>query len=285
METTVTFTRLENSPYVHRNPIKYVCSHNSGTLMKFVFASSIQHGSAYMIFVFLPSYLENGDLRPSFTNTYAYTINCINSVAYLPLILLVGYLTDITEKGALKFLMISNVAVIFLSPFVFYALSISKSYLTDWLLQFIMVAACVPMWGSIFFWYISELLPDPRTRVTIYGVGYNLGAAVFGGTASLIASSLVESAGSTAGMVLSGSWMSMMALMCLLCVGFIEFVEKPRKARERYYNIRRGGKKQSALYLSGSESDYDEQLIIADYVPVKKKNTGNFVAICDGNEQ
>ena len=41
---------------------------------------------------------------------------------------------------------------------------------------------------------IAKLLPDPRTRVTIYGVGYNLGAAVFGGTATLIGSSFVSSA-------------------------------------------------------------------------------------------
>eukprot|EP01084_Bolivina_argentea_P037079 68533_1 len=44
LKTTETFSHLETSPYIHRNPIKYVCSHNYGLLVKFVLASSLQHG-------------------------------------------------------------------------------------------------------------------------------------------------------------------------------------------------------------------------------------------------
>eukprot|EP00483_Globobulimina_turgida_P004984 UN04994 len=155
---------------------------------------------------------------------YAYTINCINSVLFLPICVVVGYFTD--KLGTMPFLCVSAIIVTFVSPFLFYGLSISESSMMNWFLQFLLILSCVPIWGCIFFWYINTLLPDPRTRVTIYGVGYNLGAALFGGTASLIGTAFVSSMGSINGMIWSGVWMSIMAVLCIGCVSFIEFCEK-----------------------------------------------------------
>ena len=231
LKTTETFSNLETSPYIHRNPIKYVCSHNQTILLKFICASALQHGSSYMIFVFLPSYLSSDVLRgrenDGFIDEYSYSYNCINSVLFLPLCVIVGYYVD--RIGTMPFLSISSVIVIFASPFLFYGLSISTSSTMNWFLQFLLVLSCVPIWGCIFYWYISQLLPDPRTRVTIYGVGYNLGAAIFGGTATLIASSFVSSMGPINGMIWSGIWMSIMALLCITTCGYIYLFEKNEK--------------------------------------------------------
>ena len=181
-----------------------------------------------MIFVFLPSYLTSNVMRGSqndgFTDPYAYTYNCINSVLFLPLCVIVGYFTD--RIGTMPFLSVSSGIVIFASPFLFYGLSISSSSSMNWFLQFLLVLSCVPIWGCIFYWYINKLLPDPRTRVTIYGVGYNLGAAVFGGTATLIGSAFVSSMGATNGMIWSGIWMSIMAVMCIGTCAYIYMFEK-----------------------------------------------------------
>ena len=228
LKTTETFSDLETSPYIHRNPIKYACSHNAGLLIQFVLASSLQHCSIYMLFVFLPSYLSSSELRGSsaedgnqWIDENAYTINCINSILFLPFTVIVGYFVD--KIGAMPFLCCSCFVITFVSPFLFYALALSESSIMNWFLQFVLVSACVPLWGCIYFWYISELLTDPRTRVTIYGVAYNLGAAVFGGTASLIGTSFVASMGPTNGMVLCGIWMSINAVVCISTVGYIQF--------------------------------------------------------------
>eukprot|EP01084_Bolivina_argentea_P175020 303120_1 len=236
LKTTDTFANLETSPYVHRNPIGYVCSHNRGILFKFILASSLQHGSTYLIFVFLPSYLSSEVMRGNsdgWIDEYAYTINCVNSIIFLPICVLIGYFTD--KIGTLPFLIISCIIVTFISPFVFYGLAISTNTIMNWFLQFLLVLACVPIWGCIFYWYIRTLLTDPRTRVTIYGAGYNLGAAVFGGTASLIGTAFVSSMGSIKGMIWSGIWMSIMAVLCIGCVLYIEFYEK-RKLSEKEIN-------------------------------------------------
>eukprot|EP00485_Elphidium_margaritaceum_P000968 CAMPEP_0202693952 /NCGR_PEP_ID=MMETSP1385-20130828/7942_1 /ASSEMBLY_ACC=CAM_ASM_000861 /TAXON_ID=933848 /ORGANISM="Elphidium margaritaceum" /LENGTH=527 /DNA_ID=CAMNT_0049349715 /DNA_START=51 /DNA_END=1634 /DNA_ORIENTATION=+ len=239
LKTTETFSHLESSPYIHHNPITYVCSHNLCLLIQFVLISSIQHASAYLLFVFLPSFLSSDVMRgynidpDAYIDTYAYSINCINSVLFLPLCVLVGYLTD--RYGAMPFLSTSAIMITFSAPFLFYGLAISRSPILDWFLQFLLVMSCVPMWGCIFFWYINVLLPDPRTRVTMYGVGYNLGASVFGGTASLIGASLVQVEGPVRGMVFTGIWMSALAIVSICCIWYIDHREKrlQRIDRER----------------------------------------------------
>merc|ERR1712228_463824 len=225
LKTTETFSDLETSPYVHHNPIKYVCSHNRGILFKFILASALQHGSAYLIFVFLPSYLSSEVMRgrsvDAWIDSSAYSTNCINSIIFLPICVIIGYYAD--RIGTMGFLTLSSIAVIFSAPFLFYGLSISNSSTMNWFLQFLLVMACVPMWGCIYFWYINTLLPDPRTRVTVYGVAYNLGAAVFGGTASLIGTFFVASMGPINGMIMCGLWMSINAVICASTIGYIAF--------------------------------------------------------------
>jgi len=231
LKKTDTFSHLETSPYVHRNPIKYVCSHNRCLLFKFVFASALQHGSAYMIFVFLPSYLSSnvmrGSLEDGWIDDYAYTINCVNSVLFLPICVLIGYYVD--RVGTTPFLTASSCVVLFASPFIFYGLAVSTSSVLNWFYQFLLVMACVPTWACCYYWYIHALLPDPRTRVTNYGVGYNLGAAIFGGTASLIGSGLVSTMDPIEGMVWSGIWMSVLATLSILTIGYIELYDTPKR--------------------------------------------------------
>eukprot|EP00484_Ammonia_sp_Unknown_P025443 CAMPEP_0197026238 /NCGR_PEP_ID=MMETSP1384-20130603/6371_1 /TAXON_ID=29189 /ORGANISM="Ammonia sp." /LENGTH=548 /DNA_ID=CAMNT_0042454877 /DNA_START=40 /DNA_END=1686 /DNA_ORIENTATION=+ len=225
LKTTETFHRLETSPYIHSNPIKYVCSHNRALLFKFVFASALQHGSTYMIFVFLPSYLSSDVMRgwndDGWIDSYAYTINCINSLLFLPICVLVGYNVD--RVGTMPFLSAGTILVSLGAPFLFYGLSTSQSTFLNWFYQFLLVMSCVPIWGCIYYWYIHALLPDPRTRVTIYGVGYNLGGAVFGGTAVLIATFFVEETGPIDGMILSGIWMSIMAIMSIATIAYVNW--------------------------------------------------------------
>ena len=57
--------------------------------------------------------------------------------------------------------------------------------------------ACLLYWlaAATFHWEFTVLMPDPRDRVTIYGVGYNLAGVIFGGTANVFGSFLVTEFG------------------------------------------------------------------------------------------
>ena len=92
----------------------------------------------------------------------------------------------------------------------------------DWLLQFILTCIYSLIHGCIYYWYISKLLIDPRTRVTLFGVGYNLGAACFGGTASLIGSAFVAGEGSETGIALLGVWLSVLAVVAFSIIFHVE---------------------------------------------------------------
>ena len=170
-----------------------------------------------------------------------------NSIIFLPIVVSIGYYTD--RIGTMPFISVSTFVIALLSPFLFYGLAMSTSSYINWFLQFLLVLSCIPLWGCIFYWYINKLLIDPRTRVTIYGVGYNLGAAFFGGTASLIATSFVEETGAINGMILSGIWMSVMAILCIITVYYTEFCNNKNNEKEIDDNNKSG--KQEKLGIKG----------------------------------
>ena len=78
----------------------------------------------------------------------------------------------------------------------------------DWLLQSILTCTHSLVHGCIYYWNIPKLLIDARTRITLFGVRYNLVAACSGGTASLL-----EFAGEAIeiGIALLGAWLSVVA--------------------------------------------------------------------------
>lgn len=237
LKTTETFAAVESAVQgVEHNPIKDTCSRQRGQFFKFVLASSLQHGAAYMVFVFIPTYLSSDVMRGNaddhFTDPNAFIFNTINSIAYLPMCVAVGYFVD--KIGAIPFLSVSALSITVMAPFVFYGFAVSTSSILNWALQFVLVVALCPiLGGTSYFWYIDSLLPDPTTRVTVYGVGYNLGAALFGGTATLIGTAMVSSLGPTDGMVWSGVWLSILAILTVVMVGFVEFCEKSSRNKEK----------------------------------------------------
>merc|ERR1719445_2026475 len=152
LTATEAFTELEETESVsQRNPIKEVCAHSRLTLLKFVTASSLQHGSAYLIFVFVPTFLSSSVMRGAsedgWTDPNAFELNSVNSVVFLPLCVVIGYFAD--KIGAFPFLAVSATATALASPFVFYALAVSTSSWLNWALQFGLVLAMVPIWSTI----------------------------------------------------------------------------------------------------------------------------------------
>ena len=123
----------------------------------------------------------------------AYAINATNNVISLPRVLLIGYFTDKTKHKAATLLFRFGQTQ-----------NGMNGVWMNWLLQFISTCSYSLIHGCIYWWYISKLLIDARTRVAVFGVGYNLGAVCFGGTASLFGSAFVVGEGSEIGIALLG---------------------------------------------------------------------------------
>ena len=225
MQESSTFVEMENHAQIKNNPLKYACNNHFDILLKFMFVSCLQHGSAYSTYVFLPSYLSSESMH-GWSDHSAYAINAINNVISLPLVLLVGYFTDKAKYKAATFLFPGCILAFLFSPVLFWGFSQTQKGMTgiwmDWLLQFILTCIYSLIHGCIYYWYISKLLMDPRTRVTLFGVGYNLGAACFGGTASLIGSGFVAGKGSEIGTALLGVWLSVLAVVAFSIIFYVE---------------------------------------------------------------
>ena len=228
MQVTHTFHAIQDTNNNHNNNIQQfnnILTNNRWILLQFSLASAIQHGSIYLIFVFLPTYLESNAMH-GWIDKYAYLGNGITSIIVLPYSVLVGYLTDKSKYKARYFLFINTILIIISGPIIFYWISITESYIIPILLQILIGFFAANIWGSIFYWYIDSLLSNPLTRTTLFGVGYNLGASLFGGTATLIGSTLVEYFGSQTGMILTGAWFSILSLISLIVIGYVELIQK-----------------------------------------------------------
>ena len=174
-------------------------------------------------------------MHGGFSDDYAYIINCINIILTIPVTITTGYYTDKLRKRKHLFgysieeykspilLYIGYCITIIIAPILWYALSQSNNPWTDWILQLLIGLHFQIIWGCIYFWYIDLLTQEEQTRVSLYGVGYNIGAAVFSGTASLIASALVDVLGSVYGAVCTGLWMSTLGICGLLTVIYVDF--------------------------------------------------------------
>lgn len=103
-----------------------------------------------------------------------------------------------------------------MSPLVWYGFAITVRPYQDFLLGLSLMIIPNFTCGACYFWYVDELLLDPRTRTRIFGVAYNIGAIMFAGTAPFLGAGFIELHGSTVGSVLIGCWVSLAAFFSLM---------------------------------------------------------------------
>lgn len=72
------------------------------------------------------------------------------------------------------------------------------------------------------------LLFDPKTRVRIFGVAYNIGAVLFAGTAPLLGDAFIDIGGIQIGSILIGGWTSLLALTSLIWYYYAETIGKEK---------------------------------------------------------
>ena len=115
-----------------------------------------------------------------------------------------------------RFLIPSTVLTLLICPFVWYAFTVTTKPFQDFLLALSLTIIPNILSGACYFWYIDALLLDPRTRVRIFGVAYNIGALLFAGTAPFLGATFIKLHGQTMGSILIGSWVSLVALLNLI---------------------------------------------------------------------
>lgn len=166
------------------------------------------HGVAfYLLYVYLPGYLV---MVTSASRGTALTINTICMALLALLIPIAGHASDKVGKKPLLIAGTAGLAVISYPLFIW----LSGDNVLLILAGQAMLTVLVACYMGPFFAAVADLFPTPQ-RCTGLSVGYNLASALFGGTAPLIATLLIEWSGNP---LAPSVYLSISALIALFVV-------------------------------------------------------------------
>lgn len=185
-------------------PIQIILKNYKVTVLKALGLVMLPAAGFYMSFVYLPDYLK---FHLNIGLSTGLVINTVTMLFVIVCIPLFGYLSD--KIGRKPFLYVGAVLFLFLSP-VLYSLLQTRSISFIYIV-FIVFAILVAMSYATIPATLSEMF-QTHSRYTGISLPYNIANALFGGTAPLVASSLIYLSGS---LISPGFYLSAIAVLCL----------------------------------------------------------------------
>jgi metabolite-proton symporter len=219
LEETPDFQKAKDEGVVSKLPIVDTFKYHWKEIILTTGAKAIETAPFYIFATFGISYATNTLKMPEGPVLNAVTIGTLISLVMIPLM---GRLSD--RVGRKKVFVAGTLGVIVFSMPYFFLLS-KKSIL----LLTIAVMIGYALWSvitAVLGTMFSEMF-SAEVRYTGISVGYQLGAAIFGGTAPLIATSLVAA--------FHGSWvpaaiyLMLLGVMSLICVSLIKTMSDEEK--------------------------------------------------------
>lgn len=223
LEETPDFQKAKDEGTVSKLPIVDTFKYHWKEIILTTGAKAIETAPFYIFATFGISYATNSLNMPEGPVLNAITIGTLISLVMIPLM---GRLSD--RIGRKKVFVAGTLGVILFAIPYFFLLS-KKSIL----LLTIAVMIGYAIWSvitAVLGTMFSEMF-NAEVRYTGISVGYQLGAAIFGGTAPLIATSLVAA--------FDGSWLPaaiylmLLGVMSLICVSLIKTMNDKEKQRKK----------------------------------------------------
>ncbi len=188
------FVRMRSARRVPRFPLRDVLVQQRVELVQAVGIILLYAASFYLAFVYLITYLSRNLHYPL---DQALLSNTIGLAAFTALVPLMGALSDLIGRRLPLLIGATGLALLALPLFLLLGL---RDFTPILMAQFAfaVLVACYagPMCAAV-----VELFP-PQGRYTAVSLAYNIGLALFGGTAPLIATFLIEQSGN----MLSPAW-------------------------------------------------------------------------------
>jgi MHS family proline/betaine transporter-like MFS transporter len=185
---TPMFEEVKEEGLRARTPVKEAVKEDTGGAAVAFAMSSFIALSYFLVIAFLPTYLQS---FVGMDHVSALTITTIATVLSIVVIPISGLVSD--NVGRKPVLIATSLAFIVLSVPLFWLLASDQFWLAlAGALVLVVPAACfmAPAYTTA-----VEHLPT-QVRFSGFALGYNVGAAIFGGTAPLIAAWLIHSTGS-----------------------------------------------------------------------------------------
>lgn len=209
LEDSPVYAKMENDVKIRKDmdssdPVKKCWVHHRRNLFVSFGVCSLNAVGFYIVLTYLPTYLDS-ELK--FDSTLSFWASSITLAAYIGLIFISGHLSD--SWGRKRMLIIACAGFVVLSVPSFLVLR----HANFWGILAVELLLCLLLTindGTLAS-FITESFPT-RVRYTGFALSFNFANAIFGGTASFIATGLIELTDST----LAPAWyMSLVALGAL----------------------------------------------------------------------
>jgi len=213
------FERLQREGVVSSSPIRELLSSHRAPLLQ-VFGLVLLHGVAFYIFyVFLPSYLTK------VTDLPMGTALLLNTICMALLAMMIPFMGKLSDRVGHRWVLAAGAAGLALGTVPFFSWMSSGPLVLIVTAQ-VLITMFVSAYMGPFFAVVATLFPVAR-RYTGLSISYNMAPALFGGTAPLMATVMMERSGST---LAPGWYVSLCAVLSLAALSTIR--EEARRTVE-----------------------------------------------------